>query len=105
MDYVRDLTKDGGKVLLTYDAYRAHISTKVMRLFRENGVLAKVLYSKTNGKLQPLDVTVFSSLNVHLPKTGSGCVTSTASRRIDMFDFCVPGGKGATKNDHAQRCT
>ena len=62
VDYVRDLTVDGGKVLLTYDGDRAHLSPQVLTLFRENNVIAYALPSHTSGRLQPLDVTVFSSL-------------------------------------------
>ena len=68
VEYVRDLTKDGVKVLLTYDVYRARISVKVLRLFRENVLIAYALPSHKIGKLQPLDVTVFSSLKAHLRK-------------------------------------
>ena len=89
VDYMRDLTKDGGKVLLTYDGYRAHISVRVLRLFRDNGVIAYALPSHSSGKLQPLDVKVFSSLKAQLQNTAGNCITVHGSRRMDIFYFCA----------------
>ena len=58
VDYVRDFTKDGRKVLLTYDGYHAHMSFEVLKLFRDNSLITHALTSRTSEKLQSLDVTV-----------------------------------------------
>ena len=49
--YVRYLTVDGGMFLPIYDGYPAHLSPKVLTLFRENTLIAYGLPFHTSGKL------------------------------------------------------
>lgn len=87
VEYVRDLLENDGKVLLTYDAYRAHLSVEVLDLFRRNNIIAYAIPAHARGKLQPLDVTTFSSLKGHLRKIANECVTLSNTSDLDMFDF------------------
>ena len=68
VESVRDLTKGGRELLLTYDAYRAHLSLRVLELFKDNGIIVYAIPARTSGKLQPCDVVLFAVFKAALKK-------------------------------------
>ena len=56
---VRDLSANGGHVLLIYDSYAAHMSMRVLEIFRRDRIVVYAIPAHTSGKKQPLDVVVF----------------------------------------------
>lgn len=85
---VRDLTTNGRKVLLIYDAYRSHLSLQVLRLFRDNGVVVYALPAHSSGKTQPLDVVCFSVFKNALNKSLNAAASTDKLDVYDSFDFC-----------------
>lgn len=85
---VRDLTANGRKVLLIYDAYRSHLSLQVLQLFRDNGVIAYALPAHTSGKTQPLDVICFSVFKNALNEALNTAAATDKLDVYDTFDFC-----------------
>ena len=49
----------GKKMLLIFDGYGSHWTYRVLRLFKDNGIVIVSLPSHTSHVLQPLDVGVF----------------------------------------------
>ena len=56
-----DLTANGRKIILTFDAYRAHMSLRVLNLFSEHRVIAYALSAYSSSALQPCNVALFDS--------------------------------------------
>lgn len=80
---VRDLTATNHKVILTYDAYRSHISLRALELFDENNVVVYALPAQNSSKKQTCDVTVFENLKHEL----NDCIGSAADVcSSDLFD-------------------
>ena len=55
-----DLTCGGRHVLLTYDAYRAHMSLAVLLILHTHRIVVYTLPAHTGAKTQPIDVVLFS---------------------------------------------
>lgn len=85
---VKDLTANNRKLLLTYDAYRSHITLDVLELFHENNIIVYALPAHTSGKTQPLDVVMFSPFKKALNESISLCSTVGKIDIFDVFDFC-----------------
>lgn len=56
---INDLTEKDRKVLLTYEAYRSHMTLEVLENFHAYGVVFYALPEHTSGKTQPCDVVLF----------------------------------------------
>lgn len=84
---IEDLKSDNRKVLLGYDAYRAHLSTPLLPLFFENSDVVYTLPAHASGKLQPLDVMIFSSFSATLRNTTRAFQTLTESKHLVLFQF------------------
>eukprot|EP00171_Calliarthron_tuberculosum_P005712 IDg5712t1 len=88
IESVRDLTANGRKVLLTYDAYRAHMSLPVLELFDRKGIVVYALPAHTSGKTQPCDVVLFAAFRAALTDAMIRLVQKDAARQLDMYDYC-----------------
>lgn len=66
IESVKDLTAGERKVLLIYDGYRSHMSFRVLKLLRQNNIIAYALPSHTSGKTQPCDVKLFGAYKKEL---------------------------------------
>eukprot|EP00171_Calliarthron_tuberculosum_P001518 IDg1518t1 len=64
--YMAPLTAGGRKVLLVYDAYRAHMSLRVLELLDANNIVAYALPAHTSAKTQPCDVVLFGAYKTRL---------------------------------------
>lgn len=88
IESVRDLTASGRKLLLTYDAYRAHTTLSVLELFKKNNIIVYALPAHTSGKTQPCDVVLFDAFKTALKETMTRLVEKEEYRDLDMFDYC-----------------
>ena len=75
VDSVGDLTANGIKSLLIYDAHRSHLSLGVLQLFHKSNLIVYALPSHTSGKIHPLDVVVFSVFKRELNKVMNSVAT------------------------------
>lgn len=89
VESTRDLTANGRKVLLFYDAHRAHMSVRVLQLLLNNGIIAYALPAHTSSVLQPCDLVVFSKFKTELNKAISDLVIPGLYTSIDMFQICT----------------
>lgn len=85
---IQDLTSNGRKVLLLYDAYRSHMHIQALRVLDEGGVIAFALLAHISGTLQPLDVGVFGPWKAHIDKVLYSMCSPGAKNIFDLFDFC-----------------
>jgi len=85
--FVSDLTEGGRKVLLTYDAYRAHLSLEVLELFSANNIIVYAVPAHTSGKSQPLDVVLFSSFKNALNDVALRCTSPDITQKLGIFEF------------------
>lgn len=69
------------RTLLIYDNHDSHLSIKVIDLAKENGVIVLTLPPHCSHRMQPLDVTVYSSFKAHF------------SNAADAWMLCHPGIK------------
>eukprot|EP00171_Calliarthron_tuberculosum_P002273 IDg2273t1 len=88
VDSVRDLTANGRKVLLIFDAYRSHMSLQVIQLFHDNGVVVYALPAHTSGKTQPLDVVTFSVFKNALNEALNAAASTDKLDVYNTFDLC-----------------
>ena len=58
VQYVRPVTADSRRVLLTYDGYRSHKCFRSLELFHQNNVKVYAIPTHSSRKTQPLDVKV-----------------------------------------------
>eukprot|EP00171_Calliarthron_tuberculosum_P002656 IDg2656t1 len=86
---VRDLTANGRKVLLTYDAYRSHMTLAVLELFDANGIIAYALPAHTSGKTQPCDCVLFASYKQHLNKSLMLAASTDSVDVVDAYSYCA----------------
>lgn len=84
---VCDFTVADRKLLLTYDAYRFHLSAPVLQLLRVSNVIVYALPAHSSGKFQPLDATVFSAFKASSCSVVKICVTLTEVKPLYMSDF------------------
>ena len=75
-------------MLLIYDAYRAHISLQVLKLFHKSNLVVYVLPANTSGKTQPVDFVPFSVFKNQLNKILCSVSTVKASKELKLFDIC-----------------
>jgi tRNA splicing ligase len=85
---VCDLTKNGRKVLLTYDGYRSHLCFKALSILRDGGVISYELPAHTSGKTQPLDVSIFSAFKSNLNDFIRSIGMTNSAITNDVFEFC-----------------
>lgn len=76
-------------MLLTYDAYRAHISVPVLQLFRDHNIIAHALLAHSNGKLQPWELVVFGAFKRGLRYAANDCVAMHEGASLDIFGLFV----------------
>ena len=88
VESVSDLTANGRHVLLTYDAYNAHMSLTVLMLFRTKRIVVYALPAHTSGKTQPLDVVAFSIYKRELNTAISSTVRVGHPEELDMWQYC-----------------
>ena len=88
VESVRSATAGDRKLLLTYDAYRAHLSVRVLSLFLDHGIIAYALPAHTCCALQPCDLAVFARFKTELNDEISAMVTPGHSSELDMYMFC-----------------
>ena len=75
-------------MLLTYDAYGAHMSLAVLLLLRESRMVVYALPVHTSGKTQPLDAVLFSALKKELNATIASIVLTGVHTHVDMYLYC-----------------
>ncbi len=85
---MRDLTASGRKILLTYDAYRSHMTLSVLELFHDNGIVVYALPAHTSGKTQPCDVVLFSDYKKRLNESLSLAASMDGIDELDEFSYC-----------------
>ena len=89
VDHVKHLRANNRKVLLIYDAYRAHISLEVLELFLSNNIIVYALPAHSSGKTQPLDTVLFSVFKTSLNTVLSNCAAVQCQNPFDLFDVCA----------------
>lgn len=85
---VADLTANGRHVLLTYDAYGAHMSLAVLLLLRAHRVVVYALPAHTSGRTQPLDVVAFGMFKRELNVALNSALLTQQHEQLDTFEFC-----------------
>ena len=88
MQSVADLTANGRDVLLTYDAYSAHMSLAVLLMLHAHRIVVYALSAHSSTKTQPLDVVAFSVLKREISKAIAHTVQSGVHSQLDMFEYC-----------------
>ena len=86
---MRSATAGGRKILLTYDAYRAHMSVRGFTLFLDHGVIAYALPAHTSTALQPCDVVLFSKFKEELNTAITILVSPGNGEILTMYNFCA----------------
>ncbi len=90
VDHVKHFTANSRKILLIYDAYRAHISLEVLELFfLSNNIIVYALSAHSSGKTQPLDTVLFSVSKTSLYNVLSNCASVQCQNPFDLFDLCA----------------
>ena len=84
IESVRDLTANERHVLLTYDAYGAHMSLSVLELLRQHRIVVYALPAHTSSNTQPLDVVLFSSYKRELASAIAKTVKTGEHTQLDM---------------------
>eukprot|EP00171_Calliarthron_tuberculosum_P002526 IDg2526t1 len=87
--HVKDLTAGGRKVLLTYDAYRSHMTLRALELFEKNNVQVYALPAHTSGKTQPCDVVLFGVFKRRLNEAVQLAGSADNADQVDAFAFCA----------------
>lgn len=54
------------KILLLYDRYRSHLGLKDLHILKKTNFVACCLHAHTSGVTQPLNVGIYTSLNVSI---------------------------------------
>ena len=77
------------KILLAYDGYGSHVTYRVLKLFRDNGIVVVSIPAHNSHALQPLDVDVFGSME----KAFRSCVSKRIVTRNnvvknDIYTLC-----------------
>ena len=85
---MRDALPNGRKCILTYNAYRAHLSFKVLNLFLENGIIAYALPTHSSSAIHPCDRAVSGKLKSELKGVVESLVAPGSEDALDMFQFC-----------------
>lgn len=88
-EHDKDLTAGGRPVLLTYDAYRSHLSVRALLHFRKNNVIIYSLPAKTSGKTQSVDVTLYGSFKREITNNVSDAVDIPNAPPVDVHSFCL----------------
>lgn len=57
--HVKDLTTDGRKILLTFNACRSHMTLRTLEHLLDHNVVVYALPAHTSGKIQPLEHSRF----------------------------------------------
>ena len=76
------------KLLLTFDAHRAHTSVRILTLLLEKHVIAYELSAHTSGALQPCDAAVFMPFKEELNEVLASLEAMQSDEDIDMCEFC-----------------
>eukprot|EP00171_Calliarthron_tuberculosum_P023847 IDg23847t1 len=87
--HVKDLTTAGRKVVLTYDAYRSHMTLRALECFEKNNVEVYALPAHTSGKTQPCDVVLFGVFKKRLNEAVQLVARADTRDCIDAFAFCA----------------
>ena len=87
VDDVEPLTKDGRKVLLIYDSYRAHLSAANIELLERNNINVYVPPAHTSGKTQPLNVVLFLAFKNRLQTSVRSCAAPGIWKEYDILDL------------------
>ena len=80
-------------ILLLYDGHSSHISIEVIQKARENVIHLLCLPSHGTHILQPLDVSVMSSLKLHFSKACKDFLAKNPGRVITEYDISGILGK------------
>ncbi|CAH2088101.1 unnamed protein product [Euphydryas editha] len=74
-------------VLLILDNHEIHISLVAYELFREHGLLVLSLPPHVSHKMQPLDLTIFSSLKMAYNKEYELYMVKNPGKRISQYEI------------------
>ena len=80
-------------ILLLYDGHSSHISIELIKKARENDIHLLCLPSRGTHILQPLDVSVMSSLKLHFSKACKHFLAKNPGRVITEYDISGILGK------------
>ena len=89
VEHVEPLKREGRKLLLIYDGYRALLYLAVLDLFHKNNIIVYVLTFHTSGKTHPLDVILFSVFQKCLQDPVTSCAPPGGEWQYDLFGFCA----------------
>ena len=87
--FMRHVTEGGRKLLLTYDAYRLHVSLRVLEHFLSNNIIGYVLIAHTYRWTQPLDVVTLEAMKQMLPKLKQESIDIESSNSFDLFQIAT----------------
>ena len=87
-DYVSHLTENVRHVLLIYDAYRSHLSLRVLQQFEQHRVVVYALPSNTAQKTQPCDALLFAVFKNRLNHEIIAVSEIQNSPPLVVYDIC-----------------
>lgn len=82
------LAANAWKVLLTYNAYRLHMSLYLLYFFHLNGIIAYALPAHASYKTQRLDWALFASYKHHLKKFLVLNDSPDNFDIVDVYSYC-----------------
>ena len=86
-NFMRHLTEGGRKILLTYDAYRLHVSLRVLEHFLSNCIIAYSLIAHTCRRTQPLNVVALDAMKQKLSKLVQESIDTESFNSFDLFQM------------------
>lgn len=88
-NFVSHLTSGSRMILSTYDAYRSHISLRVLKHFRNHGLIVYALMSHNSGTQPPCEAVIFRLLKHEVNKSIGKVGYAFSKPRLDVFKFCA----------------
>ncbi|XP_052756945.1 uncharacterized protein LOC128202057 [Galleria mellonella] len=74
-------------ILLLLDNHSSHLCVKTLDLAKQNGIVMLSFSPHCTHKLQPLDVSVFGSFKIHLPRAQDSWMKNNAGKTMTIYDI------------------
>ena len=84
-------------ILLTLDNHTSHVSLEAYNFCKDNGIVVVTLPPHCSHRLQPLDVTFFSSLKASFNQECDNFMKSNPHQKITPYDICPIFSKAFTR--------
>lgn len=86
---VTHLVQNEREILLTYDAYRTHMTLRVLEHLNSHGVIVYAVPLHAFGKTQPCDTGLFQTIKQKDDSTISEVGCNAAAPSIDVYNLCA----------------